>query len=255
MKKADKYINRTYRTLHKAEELRSLFVKIKDTDLHILADNAQEHQARDLALQYRLQIENYINRYPHFLDSLAPLEHDPLASPIVKEMIHAGKIANVGPMAAVAGATAEFVGRGLEKLGCAEVIVENGGDLYLSKKKDSTVAIFAGESPLSLRFGINVQARDMPLGVCTSSGTVGHSLSLGKADSVTVVAKSTAVADAMATALGNMVGNLVGKETSRDSGIKKVLDFAQSIDEILGVIIVYGDQVGAVGEVELVRIE
>ena len=109
-------------------------------------------------------------------------------------------------MAAVAGAIAEYVGRSLLLQGVREVMVENGGDIFLSRKKDCTVAIFAGQSPLSNKVGVLIAGKDMPRAVCTSSGTVGHSLSFGDADSVTVLASSTPLADAVATRLGNEVG-------------------------------------------------
>ena len=96
-------------------------------------------------------------------------------------------------MAAVAGGIAECVGQGLLDAGHKEIIVENGGDLFLSRSVALTVSIFAGQSPLSNRLGLNIVPEQMPLGICTSSGTVGHSLSFGLADSVTVVADSDVV--------------------------------------------------------------
>jgi ApbE superfamily uncharacterized protein (UPF0280 family) len=107
------------------------------------------------------------------------------------------------------------------------------------------VAIYAGESPLSYRIGIRLPAAMMPAGVCTSSGTVGHSLSAGKADSVTVVAASTALADAAATRIGNEVGN--------GCDIGRALELAAEISGLSGVVIVVGEELGAWGEIELVE--
>jgi hypothetical protein len=136
-------------------------------------------------------------------------------------------------MAAVAGVIAEYVGKGLLQAGCREVMVENGGDIYINRSRDCIVAIFAGESPLSLRVGLKLASGNMAMGVgvCTSSGTVGHSLSFGLADSVTVVAGSTALADAAATRLGNEVGMSAGG----DSGIQRALAISREIPGILGV--------------------
>jgi ApbE superfamily uncharacterized protein (UPF0280 family) len=148
-------------------------------------------------------------------------------------------------MAAVAGVIAEYVGRGLlKRADCDEVVVENGGDIFMQRQKDCLAAIFAGESPLSYRVGIRIPARDMPLGICTSSGTVGHSLSLGQADSVTVIAHSTALADATATRLGNEVG--------RAGDLGPALKLAAEIPGLTGVVIVIGEELGAWGQVELV---
>lgn len=153
-------------------------------------------------------------------------------------------------MAAVAGAIAESVGRSLLLQGVEEIIVENGGDIFLSRKKDCTVAIFAGQSPLSNRVGVRIAREDMPAAICTSSGTVGHSLSFGDADSVTVLASSTSLADAVATRLGNEVGRGRGGE----GGIQMALAAARQFDEIDGVVVICGALMGAVGRVELVKL-
>jgi len=249
-KKPESYKKRKYRGLLEFGDLESCFIRVKDTDLHILADKDVTLWAQDLALQFRLQVETYITKNPQFAHSLIPLSGDDHAPPLVKEMLDAGQMSGVGPMAAVAGTIAEYVGRALIKKGCREVMVENGGDIFLQRKKDCIVAIFAGESPLSNRVGIRLPAADMPLGVCTSSGTVGHSLSFGQADSVTVVAKSTALADAVATSLGNEVGAAGGG----DQGIKKCLEVGLQINGVLGVVVICAELIGAVGQVELIRI-
>lgn len=248
-RKPESYVDRTYRALVE-DDLLSFFVKIKDTDLHIQADQEVSDWAFDLALQYRLQIEKYIEQRPEFLSSLAPLTPDILAPPIVKEMLAAGSTAGVGPMAAVAGAIAEYVGKALVRRGCREVMVENGGDIYLNRTKDCTVAIFAGQSPLSLQVGIKLPVSMLPVGICTSSGTVGHSLSFGRADAVAVIARSTVLADAVATRLGNEVG----VSSSADAGIQRALQVGRSIEGVQGVVIISGVKIGAVGTVELVKL-
>ena len=248
-KNPESYVDRTYRMLPE-HGLISSFAKIKDTDLHILADREVSARALELALQYRLQIERYIEQHPEFLPALTPLSPDILAPPIVKEMLDAGRVAAVGPMAAVAGAIAEYVGRALVESGCREVIVENGGDIYLDRTRDCTVAIFAGESSLSLQVGLRLAATRMPLGVCTSSGTVGHSLSFGRADAVAVIARSASLADAAATRLGNEVGASI----SIEEGIKRALQLGKTIEGVEGAVVICGDKIGAVGNVELVKL-
>lgn len=244
------YKERVYRQIQAQGELISSYVRISETDLHILADREVGKQAQDLVLRYRMQVEGYIARYPEFLTSLVPLPDDNLAPPLVREMLQAGMVADVGPMAAVAGAIAEYVGRGLLAQGVKEVMVENGGDIFLCRKKDCTVAIFAGQSPLSNKVGVSIAKKDMPSAVCTSSGTVGHSLSFGNADSVTVLAASTSIADAVATRLGNEIGR--GRES--EEGIKRALAVARQFDGIDGVVVICGELMGAVGRVELVRL-
>jgi len=161
-------------------------------------------------------------------------------------MIRATQCAGVGPMAAVAGAMAEAVGKDLLRES-PEVIVENGGDLFLRSLKGMKVGIYAGDSPLSFRLGLMVPAREHPWGICTSSGTVGPSLSFGKADAVCVLASSASLADAAATA----VGNLVRSPQDLERGLEK----AQTIEGLTGVVIILGKKLAAWGPIELTEIE
>lgn len=244
-KSPDSYRHRSYRALVDSDGLITAIVQIKETDLHILASQDASEIARRLVLQYRGQLEDYIARRPEFLTSLKPLAADPLAPVIVKEMLSAGETANVGPMAAVAGAVAEHVGRDLLVEGFAEVVVENGGDVFLCRHKDCVIGIFAGESPLNNKIGIKIARDRMPMGICTSSGTVGHSLSMGRADAVTVLADSTILADAAATRIGNEV---------KGGSLQSALETAQTIAGLSGVLIVQDKQLGAWGDVEIVKL-
>jgi ApbE superfamily uncharacterized protein (UPF0280 family) len=148
-------------------------------------------------------------------------------------------------MAAVAGAMAESVSRDLLELS-QEVIVENGGDIYLATSRERTIGIYAGSSPLSLKLGIVLQPEDTPLGICTSSGTVGHSLSFGRADAVCILSKSAALADAAATAVGNRVQE--GKDIDR--GLEK----GKEIEGVLGTLIIVGEKVGVWGDIRLTKL-
>lgn len=249
-KKPESYKNRSYRKLVESANLISTMIQIEETDLHILAEQDVTVAATDLVLQYRAQLEKYILKNPAFSASLDPLLSDKVAPPLIRDMLEAGILAGVGPMAAVAGGIAEYVGLGLLGSGCFEIMVENGGDVFLKRDRDCSVAIFAGESPLSCKVGVQLKAESMPWGVCTSSGTVGHSLSLGAADSVTVIARSTPLADAAATRLGNEVG----KSQDGKAGIQNALAKAAEIDGISGVVVICGELMGAYGDVELVQV-
>ncbi len=249
-KKPESYRERSYRQTAEQGDLVSSLVQIKETDLHIQADRDVTRRATELVLQNRLQIEDYIVRHPDFYATLVPEPLDNLAPPVVRDMLLAAEAAGVGPMAAVAGSIAACVGEKLLAEGVAEIIVENGGDIFLYRQRDCTIAIFAGQSVLSNKVGILLTPAQMPCGICTSSGTVGHSLSLGKADSVTVVADSTALADAVATCLGNEVGEGSGK-----AGVNRALKKAGEIVGVRGVVVICGDVLGAVGDVELVRLK
>jgi ApbE superfamily uncharacterized protein (UPF0280 family) len=234
-----------YRERIIAKDLTSFPLVIKETDLLIFADTPLREEARKLVLQYRYQIEEYIRRFPDFLHSIIPLPFDENAPSIIKEMMQAAIEAQVGPMASVAGAIAEKVGHDLLKQ-TRQIVVENGGDIFLKISKDLTIGVYAGNSPLSNKLGLKIVSDITPLGVCTSSGTVGHSLSFGKSDAVTVIAYSTPLADAAATAIGNLVK---GK-----SDIERALEYAQTIKGIQGTLIIVDDQFGVWGNIEIVSI-
>jgi len=239
------YEKRTYRNLVKTDDLVKFEVTVKETDLLVRAERNLFQETRELVLKYRQQIEAYIETNPEFQRSLIPLKEDPYAPEIVREMIRTSRLAQVGPMAAVAGAMAESVSKDLLKLS-KEVIVENGGDIYLATSRERTIGIFAGDSPLSLKIGIVIGPEDSPLGVCTSSGTVGSSLSFGKADAVCILSKSAALADAAATA----VGNIVKEKKDIEAGLER----GKGIEGVLGTLIIVGEKMGVWGNVKLTRL-
>jgi len=244
------YRRRTYRSLADSP-LVSTYFTLAETDLHILAESDVYAVAAESATTYRLQVERYIERHPEFLSALEPVAVDLLAPPIIRRMQGAAERAGVGPMAAVAGGIAESVARDLLQAGQREVIVENGGDIFLHRSDELTISVFAGESPLSNRLGLRILPGQMPLGICTSSGTVGHSLSFGTADSVTVLADSAFTADAAATRLGNEIG----AEHEVKRAIDHTLQAAAELAGIRGVLVICDETVGAVGEIELVPLQ
>lgn len=236
---------RVYRKTVSAGDLVSFNVVVKETDLWVSADKNLEKETRDLVFDCRYQLETYILSHPEFATSLLPCEEDAYAPPVVREMIDVTRELGVGPMASVAGAIAQHVGYGLLRL-TNQVIVENGGDIFLKANRQVTVSILAGSSPLSERFGLLIPEKRMPLGVCSSSGTVGHSLSLGVTDVVCLLSPSTAQADGAATAIGNMV--------RRKKDLEKVADRATEIPGIVGGVIIVGDRMVTWGEIELVEL-
>lgn len=236
------YQSRTYRQWVQSKDLVLFNVVHKETDLYIGASKNLTKETRQLLLDLRAGLDNYIKGHNEFLSSLKPLKVPDDAPAIVREMAQAAARAGVGPMAAVAGAVAEYIGRELSAFS-QEVIVENGGDIYIKSLKDRKVAIYAGGSSLSEKIALKIKAKDTPLGICTSSGTIGHSLSLGRADAAVVVSKSVALADAVATAIGNRVKKV--------GDIQKGLDYARSISGVLGAVIIKGDKMGLWGEIEV----
>ena len=236
------YEPRTYRHWVKAKNLISFNVVVKETDLYIRASTNLKRKAHKLVVKYRDILERYIERYPDFLTSLKPLPTDDNAPHIVKEMLLATARAGVGPMASVAGAIAEFVGNELLDF-TPEIIVENGGDIYLKSQTKRIIGIYAGESPLTGKIGLEIEGEDTPLGICTSSGTVGHSLSYGRADAVVVVSKSATLADAAATATGNLI--------TQPDDIPTGIEFARGIEGLAGVLIIQGKDMGLWGKAKI----
>jgi ApbE superfamily uncharacterized protein (UPF0280 family) len=239
------YEKRTYRNLVKTDDLIKFEVIVKETDLLVRAERDFSKEVRESVLKYRHQLETYIATNLEFQRSLVPLMDDPYAPEIIQEMIRTSRLAGVGPMAAVAGAMAECVSKDLLKLS-KEVIVENGGDIYLATSRERTIGIYAGDSPLSLKIGIVISPEDSPLGVCTSSGTVGPSLSFGKADAVCILAKSSALADAVATAVGNII--------KEKKDIELGLGRGREIAGVLGALIIVEEKMGVWGNVKLIQL-
>ena len=240
------YEPRNYRHLIPDKGLVSFNVIVKETDLYIRASHNLKRKALKLTQKYRDILEKYIENNPAFLTSLNPLVFEKNAPLIVKAMLDASFKAGVGPMASVAGAIAEFIGRELSVYS-PEIIVENGGDIYLKSLSNRLIGIYAGGSPFTGKIGLEVKGSDTPIGICTSSGTVGHSLSLGKADAVIVVSNSTALADAAATAIGNLV--------SREEDIPRGIEFAQDIEGLKGLVIIKDDKMQLWGDIMISQIE
>ena len=233
---------RTYRYWVRDKDLVSFTVVIKESDLYIRAARNLQRKAYKILQKCRIPLEKYIEQHPAFLTSLEPFPVAEDAPHIVKAMAEATSKVGVGPMASVAGAIADIVGRELLVFS-PEVIVENGGDIFIKSAKSRLVGILAADSPFTGRLAIEVEGEETPLGICTSSGTVGHSLSFGRADAVIVLSPSTALADAAATAIGNLV--------VRTEDIPLGLEFAKGIEGLKGTIIIKGDKMGVWGEVKL----
>ena len=237
---------RFYRHWIKDSDLTYFDLAVKQSDLCIGAHYNLRDKAIKSLLKYRTSLEKYIEHHPLFLTTLEPYQAEADAPFIVEEMSQASQIAGVGPMAAVAGAIAEGVGKDLLSY-APEVIVENGGDIFLKVTKKRVMGIYAGHSPLTGKIALEINPGATPLGVCTSSGAIGHSLSLGSADAVIAISPSTALADATATAIGNIV------KTSEN--ISGALKKAQEIPGLQGMVIIASDKMGVWGKVKIVPLD
>jgi len=239
--------SRIYRREVSGSRLTSFSVAVKETDLWIAVsssafDPGLQRRTEQLVWKQRRLLENYLAAHLSFETALEPCLVGSDAPVIIQNMVRAANRAGVGPMAAVAGAIAETVGLYLLETS-EEVIVENGGDIFLKVSEPVRIGIYAGKSPLSGKFALQVNPEKTPLGVCTSSGTVGPSLSFGRADAAVALSSSTPLADAAATAMGNLVQGPADLETA--------IGYARKIDGISGALLICFDKIAAWGEIEL----
>ena len=225
---------RTYRTFtHKEAVLRICCEKFDAVTAEIV--------------RQRRILEDYIKRHADFRRSLEPLELLPDAPEVAKRMARAARLVGVGPMAAVAGAMAQFAAQAGLQAGATEAIVENGGDIYLKADKPVIIALVTGTTKLAARLALALKPEETPISICSSSGKMGHSMSLGKCDLATVVAADGALADAAATAAANLVRNI--------EDVDPALERIAAIDGVQGVIIVKDDRIGLAGNLpRLVKI-
>ncbi|NYZ78948.1 UPF0280 family protein [Candidatus Micrarchaeota archaeon] len=196
--------------------------------------------AHSSLLKNRAELEEYIGLHPFFKSTLEPLEVERDAPWVVKLMAEAAEKTGVGPMAAVAGALADLMLEDVVGEGCRYAIIENGGDIAMQVDRVAKVVVYAGSSPFSGKIGFDVMPEDTPMGVCTSSGTVGHAISFGNADAAVAFADSAALADAAATALGNAVKG--------EEDVKSAAELAKKLS-IRGAVVIKGESIAAWGRI------
>lgn len=243
------YIDRTYRK-HFCQNRWSHFTIVhKETDLWIGVDRESWQPklpvyAEQFVRELRADMDRWISSHPDYAQALTPFQASEDAPGIFKEMSQAAQKSGIGPMSAVAGAVALKVGEYLKKqFDVKEVIVENGGDIYADLCRDMDIAVFAGPSPLSEKIGLHIEAAYAPLGICTSSGTVGPSLSFGKADAVMIVCSDAMLADTYATAFANTI------QTAED--VQACIEKIGEQKDILAAIAIKDDKSGICGNFEL----
>ncbi|HBK68776.1 MAG TPA: hypothetical protein DEB05_13005 [Firmicutes bacterium] len=235
-------VYRNYRRVR--PDLHCFRLVVGESDLWMEAtSDCREQAANDLKI-IRRQLKEYIYHHPEFVSTLSPWPEDPSAPEIVQWMIAVTRKVGVGPMAAVAGAIAGMLGKKLLSSN-KELLIENGGDLFLFVQKSREVAIYAGNSPFSWKTGLRIQP-GKAWGLCTSSGTVGPSYSQGQADAVVILSPDPALADAVATATANRI--------KKPFDLQKAIDFASQIPGISGVVSICGSQMAVWGEIELVNL-
>ena len=246
--KKNKSQRRTYRQWTKAEDLVKTRIVIEETDLLIFSQTTLDKGfIKNRIFDLRQDIKNYIIKHQRFAHSLKPVAVELNTPLIVELMARAAKAANVGPMAAVAGGIAQVLAQSLTDKGYRQIIIENGGDLYLSRqKRKRVIGVFAGSSKFSRRIALEIKPSQTPCGICASSASFGHSLSFGEADCAVILAKDAALADAAATAVCNLI-----KSTDN---FKHGIEFSKKIPGIFGVLIVLGNSLASWGDIQIKKL-
>jgi len=228
----------------------------KESDITIISDSKLAiTKAQERFYFHRKNLEKYVAVNKHFLTSFSPVKVK-TEFQVINDMADVAEKCDVGPMAAVAGALADLMLAAMKVqkskfLNCKVALVENGGEIAIDSETPISVALYAGRNPLNINLGFLIKNEDCPIGIGTSSATVGNAISLGQADAVTIFAKNAALADAAATKIGNLV-----KGNDIEKSIKQSLDKIEDIEGVIGGFISRGDRVGQVGKLpQLIKIE
>ncbi|MGB4671550.1 MAG: UPF0280 family protein [Bacteroidaceae bacterium] len=243
------YRERFYRSTFSHKSRQWFPVKFLESDLWIGVDKGSLDEsmpayALDALIKLRRSMDDYLLVDPTYKKSLVPYDSRDSAPTIFKEMSKVSHRTGIGPMGAVAGAVAKHIADMLmQEYQIQDLIIENGGDIWADVSTDVEIAVFAGESPLSGKVGLHIPKQEFPLGICTSSGTVGPSLSFGKADAVMIVCRDVLLADSYATAMANKI------QTADD--LQPVIEHISANNDILGALAVKDDRMAVCGRYEL----
>lgn len=240
---------RTYRNSFSNERFHSFVIRHQTADLWIGVDPAAfQNEMADVALAILKSILDELEAYgtanPIFKKSLKPCSVEEDAPATIRQLAAAGEKAGVGPMAAVGGLLSETVGRELlENFSLGELVVENGGKLFVKLQNPLVLSIFAGESPLSGMGGMEILPEQTPLGIGTFTQADRSPMEYGKADAVMIACKEAALSDALTTGFANRI--------KKPADVENVLNRTEIVPEILAAVLVCGDQIGVRGEFEL----
>jgi len=230
-----------YRCCVKNKEKYAWLVSYYYTDI-LISSNKNIKSRIEKPLKKIYEILNVcIKNESSFLKSLSPIRIKPYFPEIIKEMCAKSAVFKVGPMAAVAGTVNEYLASCLQKY-CDILIIENGGDIYIKAERDLNVGIYVKNPNFKDRVALRVNAKNMPCGLCSSSGTFGHSFSMGKCDLAVVLAKSAITADAAVTAFANRI--------SCEDDISGSIAYFKGFEEIKGLLAIKNKRIGAWGAIE-----
>lgn len=213
--------------------------QIRETIITVIADEAYHQVCLDTIHKVRAELEAFIVHDPYFQSTLEPYECPADAPDVVRRMCVATTKVGVGPMAAVAGTIACMAVEAMAAAGAKYALVDNGGDIALINDEPVVVGIYAGESPIK-GLALEIPPQDRILGICTSSATVGPSISFGNSDAALVISADVSLADAAATALGNHITD--------EASLTTAFDFLKTVPDVTGALGIIGDKMATYGK-------
>jgi len=211
--------------------MKRIHFEVEESAVTIVADDVYHRVAKDAIFEARDILHGKIAEDPFFATTFYPYKEDLSDDPLVRHMCRCSLLADVGPMACVAGAVANHAVTRMVEEGAAFAIVENGGDIALMIDRPVTVGLFTGDDRLK-DIAMQVQPRDGIFGICSSSGKIGPSVSFGMSDICTVISSDVLLADGCATAFGNLVknGDDIASASERICSIPGVEGCVASVD-------------------------
>ena len=218
-------------------------INIEETHIRLTTD-LNNQQLKKYIYNIRFDLKTYIRKNKLFQLSLEPIKvnEDNLPA-IIQKMYSSSDICDVGPMACVAGTISELSLDYLIENDSKYSIVENGGDIALINDSTVLCGIYSNNEIIGNEIAFKIKPRKKPLGICTSSGKIGHSISFGESDSVTVISKSPSVADGLATRIANEVNG----ENSEEK-VSNALETAENYREYFeGILLISENNIGSIG--------
>ena len=220
--------------------------EIQETAVTIISKKEYVKTAKDAIFEAREIIERKITEDPFFqttYDPYLPCNND---DELIQRMCRASVLADVGPMATVAGAVAVYAIERMQEQGCKHAVIDNGGDIVLMTDRDIIIGLFTGDNELK-DIALNITPTDTVKGICSSSGKIGPSVSFGQSNIATVFSNDVILADAAATRLGNLV---------KDHDLAEALEIIGNIPGIDGCLMCNDGKLAMFGDIpELVQKE
>lgn len=240
----------------------SININIEETNIKLVSDIISDagiinkYELKEIEkyiLNIRKELKKYIIKNPSFLSSIEPIikinakyghSNDKIPQ-IIKLMCKSSQIAKVGPMASVAGSISELILDHLIKKETKYSIISNGGDISLiNKNKAAICGIYSGNTENIGNIGLKIKKRKSPLGIASSSGKIGYSISFGESDSVTVISKKASISDGLATSIANDV-----KGINSEKAIQNGLESAEKFKEdFIGALMIINGHIGTIGK-------